>query len=256
MKSRWIQPNTGMEMLKTIGVSKSQANQRAGRAGRESPGIAYRLFTESDFEKLQDQAIPEIQRVPMAQVILNLLCLGATDILDFPFLSPPSTAVIKKGLEQLLCFGAIDAKSQKITSHGKRMAALPLDPQYAHMLLRSPDFGCVAEALSVVSLLSSESIFVNPMGDDRKRCAFEAHRKYYTRDGDISSLLNAFDSWKKTGKDRSWAAAEYLNQKSLVNATNVRNQLVKLLLKVSFSFGQFFEIKLPFKNTIMPLTTY
>ena len=192
----------------------------------------------------------------MAQVILNLLSLGVVNILDFPFISPPSTAVIKKGLEQLLCFGAIDS-SQKITAHGQRMAALPLDPQYAHMLLRSPEFrffrsvqfnrnyfrntqmrfscysySCVSEALSVVSLLSSENIFINPSSDERKQAAFEAHRIFFSRDGDISTLLNAYDAWTKSGKNKGWAVANYINFKALQNADNVRSQLVRLLSKV------------------------
>ena len=140
VKTRWIQPNTGMEILKSIPISKSQANQRAGRAGREQDGTVYRLYTELVFETLDDQSIPEIQRVGMAQVILNLLSYGVKDIIDFPYLNPPSESILRKGLEQLYAFGAIDNK-QTITTHGRNMSFLPIDPQYAHMLLKSNQFG-------------------------------------------------------------------------------------------------------------------
>jgi HrpA-like RNA helicase len=144
-----------------VKISKAQANQRAGRSGRECPGKCYRLFTEDAFEELDTLSVPEIQRVNMSQVILQLKELGVQSPLDFYYLSPPSELSIKNALEMLFLLGALDKvllsiftevlsaslndadsylQSQRLTQHGKNMAKLPLDPKYAHLLLKSPEF--------------------------------------------------------------------------------------------------------------------
>ena len=111
VKTRLISGTTGMEMLKVYPVSKSQANQRAGRAGRECAGKCYRLYTEETYEELEAVSLPEIQRMNIAQVILQLKVLGIKSISSFPFISSPSEIVLRKGLENLLLLGAIDKVS-------------------------------------------------------------------------------------------------------------------------------------------------
>jgi HrpA-like RNA helicase len=75
-----------MDMLKTVRISQAQAVQRAGRAGREAPGCAYRLYTEAVYEKMVATAVPEIERCNLANVVLELVALGIGDILEFDFL--------------------------------------------------------------------------------------------------------------------------------------------------------------------------
>lgn len=89
-------------------VSKSQANQRAGRAGRESAGICYRLFTEEAYCALETTTTPEIQRINIAQVVLQLKVLGVVAPSSFPFLSPPSDIALRKAFELLLILGALN----------------------------------------------------------------------------------------------------------------------------------------------------
>ena len=159
VKTRMIQPNTGIEMLKVMAVSKAQANQRAGRAGRESEGRCYRLFTEDSFEALEMVTAPEIQRVNVAQVVLQLKKMGIASPRDFPYVSPPSDAVLRKAFEMLLLLGAL-GKDQSLTPHGEKMAGLPLDPTFSHLLLKSYELRCVAEVVTAVSLLSSDAVFL------------------------------------------------------------------------------------------------
>lgn len=111
VKTRFMAKGTGMEMLKITPVSQSQANQRAGRAGRESAGKCFRLYSESAFEKLEISTIPEIQRVNISQVILQLKVLGIKSLDTFHFISPPSKESLKKSLEELLLLEAIDSVS-------------------------------------------------------------------------------------------------------------------------------------------------
>jgi HrpA-like RNA helicase len=97
------QPST-----QVVNVSKAQANQRAGRSGRECSGKCFRLFTEAAFEGLDMLSVPEIQRVNMSQVILQMKELGVKSPLDFYYLSPPSEMAVRKALEMLLHLEALD----------------------------------------------------------------------------------------------------------------------------------------------------
>ena len=100
-------PKTGLDMLKVQAVSKAQARQRTGRAGRETSGVCYRLFTEEQFDELQEMTTPEIQRCNLASVILQLMALGVTDVLRFDFLDRPPQDAIENALEQLVVLGAV-----------------------------------------------------------------------------------------------------------------------------------------------------
>jgi HrpA-like RNA helicase len=117
VKTRLINTQTGIEMLKVLPVSKSQANQRSGRAGRECAGKCFRLFTEDTFEFLEEVSAPEIQRMNISQVLLQLKMLGVKSVSSFPFISTPSEIVLRKGLETLLLLGALDKASSSLCEY-------------------------------------------------------------------------------------------------------------------------------------------
>ena len=77
------------------------------------------------------------------------------------------------------------------------MSSLPLDPIFAHLLLKSNELNCVSEVLTTVSMLSSDNIFLQPHTDEEKRIASQAHRNFSSKDGDLPTLLNIYDSWIK-----------------------------------------------------------
>eukprot|EP01035_Chromulina_nebulosa_P016851 gene16851-22336_t len=186
-KSRLIQLNTGMEMLKVLPISQSQANQRAGRAGRESPGKCFRLYTENSYDSLELTNTPEIQRVNLSQVILQLKLYGLKSIQDFPFISRPEIICIKKALEELLLLDAID-QNQELTNHGRRMACLPLTPIFANLLLKSEKYNCTYEIIIAVSMLSSDNIFSVPLENELKKKASLKHNLLKVNDGDLLTL--------------------------------------------------------------------
>jgi HrpA-like RNA helicase len=104
-----LQPGTGVEMLKVVPVSQAQANQRAGRSGRECPGKCFRLYTEETYEDdLQENSVPEIERVNVSQVILQLKAIGVADCIKFPYVTPPSTTSLRAAFELLIDIGALD----------------------------------------------------------------------------------------------------------------------------------------------------
>ena len=100
-------PKTGLDMLQVQPVSKAQARQRTGRAGRETSGVCYRLYTEEQFDELKEMTTPEIQRCNLASVIIQLMALGISDVLHFDFLDRPPQDAIENALEQLVVLGAV-----------------------------------------------------------------------------------------------------------------------------------------------------
>lgn len=107
-------PNTGLDILRVQPVSMAQARQRLGRAGRQSPGQCYRLYTEEQFYSLQTTTTPEIQRCNLSSVILQLMALGITDVANFDFLDAPFTEAIHNAVEQLRLLGALDQEKDEV----------------------------------------------------------------------------------------------------------------------------------------------
>ena len=106
VKIKQYDSKSRMESLKVVAVSQSQANQRAGRAGRESKGICFRLYTEEAFNSLPRDAVPEIARVDLAQVVMQLLALNVHRIQEFEFLQKPSNETLLDALMELDNLGA------------------------------------------------------------------------------------------------------------------------------------------------------
>ena len=98
-KSREYKSSTGMESLMVSDVSKAQAAQRMGRAGRVAEGVCLRLYPKATYDQLKDTTVPEILRVNLAQVVLQLKGMGVHDPRSFSFLTPPSPESIEKSFE-------------------------------------------------------------------------------------------------------------------------------------------------------------
>ena len=204
-KTRDFSDTTGMESLTVQDISRAQAAQRSGRAGRVSAGICFRLYTEDAFDSLAEAAVPEILRVNLASVLLALKGMGVSDPLQFDFLTRPSNASLRRACELLYALGALNDKME-LTKHGRKMAKLPVDPIYANLLLQSPTFGCTREMLTAVSMLSAENVMFRPGGgglDEGSsngglgQKAVQAHRRFASYEGDLPTLKNIYEAWQK-----------------------------------------------------------
>eukprot|EP00249_Psilotum_nudum_P019267 c27172_g1_i1 orf=935-2635(-) len=162
VKARAYNPCIGVDSLVVVPISKAQALQRSGRAGREGPGKCFRLYTEDAFENLEDSTTPEIKRCNLASVILQLKALGIEDVLGFDFMDKPSKMAIVKALEHLYILGALTDEGKLSDPLGLRMASFPLEPLYAKAVLVANDFNCSEEMIAVCAMLSVESIFYTP----------------------------------------------------------------------------------------------
>ncbi|MEM9499260.1 MAG: ATP-dependent helicase HrpB [Pseudomonadota bacterium] len=125
-------PSSGMSRLVTEPVTRAEADQRAGRAGRVARGTAYRLWTKGEDGARQPHAPPEILRADLAGLALDLALWGAAPG-DVPLLTPPNPGAFAEACELLEMLGALDANG-RITDHGRRLVSLPLHPRLAHML--------------------------------------------------------------------------------------------------------------------------
>ncbi|WRX14607.1 Helicase [Theobroma cacao] len=170
VKARCYDPIKGMESLIVVPTSKAQALQRSGRAGRDGRGKCFRLYPESEFEKLEDSTKPEIKRCNLSNVILQLKALGVDDIFGFDFIEKPSRAAIKRSVEELILLGALTDDCKLSDPVGHQMARLPLDPIYSKALILASQFNCLEEMLIAVAMLSVESIFYEPREKKNEAC--------------------------------------------------------------------------------------
>uniref|UniRef100_T1J1A2 RNA helicase n=1 Tax=Strigamia maritima TaxID=126957 RepID=T1J1A2_STRMM len=227
-KQNSYNPRTGMESLNIIPISKASANQRAGRAGRVAPGKCFRLYTAWAYRhELEDNAIPEIQRVNLGNVVLMLMSLGINDLIHFDFLDPPPHETLVLAMEQLYALGALNQKGQ-LTSIGRRMAEFPIDPMMAKMILASEKYKCSEEILTIAAMLSvNNAIFYRPR--DKAVHADTARKNFIIAGGDHLTLLNVYNQWVETDFSIQWCFENYIQHRSMRRARDVREQLEGLL---------------------------
>ena len=161
-KQNCFDPRLGMDSLVVMPISQAQVRQRAGRAGRIGPGKRYRLYTEAAYRnEMLPTSIPDIQRTNLAHTILMLKAMGVNDLLSFDFMDPPPAQTMLTALEFLYALSALDDEGL-LTRLGRKMADFPMEPPLAKMLIASVEFGCSEEILSIVAMLSVQTIFYRP----------------------------------------------------------------------------------------------
>ena len=222
---------TGMESLIVVPISKASANQRAGRAGRVAAGKCFRLYTQWAYQhELEENPIPEIQRVNLGNVVLMLKSLGINDLIHFDFLDPPPHETLVLALEQLYALGALNHMGE-LTKLGRRMAEIPADPMMCKMLLASEKYKCSAEILTISCMLSNNaSIFYRPK--DKIIHADTARKNFFHPGGDHISLLNVYNQWAQTDYSTQWCFENFIQHRSMKRARDIRDQLEALLERV------------------------
>ncbi|TGO80034.1 hypothetical protein BELL_0016g00080 [Botrytis elliptica] len=238
VKLRAYNPITGIETLTATPISKASATQRSGRAGRTKPGKCFRLYTESNFQALEEATVPEIQRSNLAPIILQLKALGIDNIVRFPFLTSPPAELIIRALELLYSLGALDTYAKLTKPLGTRMAELAVEPMMAKTLLSASSFNCLSEILTIAAMTSvGGNIFYNDY--DEKKAMETAKRKFAVEEGDHITLLNIYQSFITKGKKQPrFAHDNYLNFKALSKAISIRAQLKRYLERFGISVDE------------------
>ncbi|MGN7970885.1 DUF3418 domain-containing protein [Microbacterium sp. 22296] len=244
-----------IQRLPIEAVSQASAQQRSGRAGRTSPGIAIRLYSEEDFTRRPEYTEPEILRTSLASVILQMLSLGFGDIQAFPFLTPPDSRGVKAAFDLLVELGAVklpapgaradtsrdrdvrddgdpsrprgdrsrgrdDDRGPRLTEIGREIARLPIDPRFARMLIEARRGDVQPEVLAIVSGMSIQDVRERP--EERREEADRFHARFTDPTSDFLSLLNLWDYLQEKQAELGSSAFRRLCRSEHLNYVRVR----------------------------------
>jgi ATP-dependent helicase HrpA len=250
-----------VQRLPIEAISQASANQRSGRSGRTSDGIAIRLYSEEDFLRRPEYTEPEILRTNLAAVILQMISLGLGDIAAFPFLTPPDSRGIKDGLDLLNELGAVenrpstgrasrrvgmtdagDDKTARLTRVGQQLAKLPIDPRFARMVIESKTQGTSREVMAIVAGLTIQDPRERPL--ERRAQADAQHARFSDPTSDFLTLLNLWNYLEEKQKElgssafRRLCKNEYLNYLRVREWQDVYRQLRQLAKPLGLHLGE------------------
>ncbi|RDH97934.1 ATP-dependent helicase HrpA [Curtobacterium sp. AG1037] len=234
-------PRAKVQRLPIEAISQASANQRSGRAGRTSAGIAIRLYSEPDFDRRPEFTDPEILRTNLAAVILQMISLGFGDIESFPFLQPPDSRGVKDGLDLLRELRAVDGDG-RITKTGRQLTRLPIDPRLGRMVLEAGRQGVGREVIAIVSALSIQDPRERPL--EKRAHADQLHARFADPTSDFLTLLNLWNHIEDQQEAMSSSAfrrlckAEFLNYLRIREWQDLYRQLARAAKQVDVRVGQ------------------
>jgi ATP-dependent helicase HrpB len=179
----------GLTRLHTVRVSRASADQRRGRAGRTAPGVSYRLWDVHEEHTMLAATRPEILDADLSSLALELADAGIHDPSQLRWLDAPRPAAFGAARALLTQLAALDAQG-RITPHGKRMAALPLAPRVAHLLLTAASRGEVVAGAAIAALLEERDVLRAEGG--RPPVDLRLRTELLRRDGDGGTTAGMF----------------------------------------------------------------
>lgn len=228
----------GLSTLLTVPISQASAVQRAGRAGRESAGKVFRLYSEELYmTKLPTQQESEILRNDVIFPILTLKKLDVDDLLNWSWLEHPGRSAILSALHTLHQLSALDEQG-KITPLGHKISVLPLPPQLSVVLLGAIDYGVLRPVIDIVACLSVDNLILTVGSRDGElRDEVNFKRRNFcplgTKLGDLIALKEYFDVFSETSdkaEAKEWCKELHFSYKGFQSAMKVRLQLQEYLL--------------------------
>lgn len=190
-------PKSGLSRLETVQISKDSADQRAGRAGRLSPGVCYRMWSKVTDGRLQEHRTPEILEVDLASLALDLASWGITDPNSLTWLTPPPRGAWLSAINTLHELEALE--NGRITEHGKNMHRLPCHPRIAHMMLMAEDDDLVPLAADIAALLEERDPLGKEAGIDVniRIEAMRTHRREQRKGGRLDRIEKVASSYRQ-----------------------------------------------------------
>ncbi|KAI6089537.1 P-loop containing nucleoside triphosphate hydrolase protein [Hypoxylon rubiginosum] len=185
-KERRYNRDTGVQSYEIGWISKASANQRAGRAGRTGPGHCYRLYSSAVYERDFAQfADPELLRMPIEGVVLQLKAMRLQHVINFPFPTPPERQSLAKAEKLLQYLSAINTSGQA-TQIGSTMAKFPLPPRFARILLVGHLHDCLPYTVALVAGLSVAEVFI-PESQAIPALAAESEEREFRTHEDVAA---------------------------------------------------------------------
>ncbi|MXQ92924.1 hypothetical protein E5288_WYG017564 [Bos mutus] len=208
VKEMSYDPQAKLQRLQEFWISQASAEQRKGRAGRTGPGVCFRLYAESDYDAFAPYPVPEIRRVALDALVLQMKSMSVGDPRTFPFIEPPPPTSLETAILYLRDQGALDS-SEALTPIGSLLAQLPVDVVIGKMLILGSMFH-LAEPCAATR---------RPLESDQ---------------GDPFTLLNVFNTWVQVKSERGrnsrkWCHHRGIEEHRLYEMANLRRQFKELL---------------------------
>ena len=259
-------PETGLSRLADVWVSQAAARQRRGRAGRVQRGTCFRLYSKATFEALDAAQAPEMHRVPLESLCLQVLTMssaleasagsgsGGGDVWRFlrEALDPPPRASVERAMEVLYSVGALEGgeygrwlvesggRPWRLSDLGLHLGKMPVDARLGRMLIYAAVFGCLDPILTIAATLSTRSPFLAPF--DRRQEADRAKRQF-SKDRDKSDHLlsvRAYQAWTEaklrgSRSERAFCQDNFLSSITLRTISDLRQQFRDVLVDAGFA---------------------
>ncbi|KIN04739.1 hypothetical protein OIDMADRAFT_157006 [Oidiodendron maius Zn] len=225
-KVKQYRPQLGMESLLAKPISKVSAIQRAGRAGRETTGKCFRIYTEEDFTKLEMDELPEILRSDVVEAVLKMKACGVDNVLDFPLMDSPDIKAMEIALVQLHIMGALD-EAGNLTGTGDKMARYPLPAAYGRVIIAAAESDCLLDTIDIISCLTSDTeVFLQPKTEEDQEAIETARTALENSRGDILTYLETVHHYTAENADRNdWCQKRLISTRSMKMAMSIRRQL-------------------------------
>ncbi|OLL24649.1 ATP-dependent RNA helicase DHX36 [Neolecta irregularis DAH-3] len=230
-----------MSSLACTWISKSNARQRSGRAGRVQHGHYYSMMTNERFDSLQIACQPEILRADLQKICLDIKLLGMGDSVETVLseaIQPPDPVAVVTAVQHLMALDAMDS-SENLTPLGRVLAVLPVEPSLGKMVLLGVIFKCLDPVLILAASIGTKDPFLCP---PHARAQAESSRLNFTQGSksDQIGLLNAFTQWRqlKSLPNSRQAQSEFtfnnfLHRNSLSTIDQIARQILELLIKAN-----------------------
>ena len=265
-KERQYDLDTGVQSFEVGWISKASASQRAGRAGRTGPGHCYRLYSSAVYEgEFAEYTDPEILRVPIEGVVLQMKSMGLHNVINFPFPTSPSRLGLSKAEKLLENLGALTSNGQ-VTAAGRCLSTYPLSPRFGKMLYIGHQHGCMPYVIALVSALAVGDLFIpendigtkhpgsnddndnddnygergvytnaerleDTMQEKRAKDYARVHRLFSKHDdaSDALKCLSAICAYAYASNGEKFCEKMFLRPKAFKEATQLRHQLTDIV---------------------------
>eukprot|EP00172_Hildenbrandia_rubra_P000450 Plantae.Rhodophyta-Hildenbrandia_rubra.ctg12197.p1 GENE.Plantae.Rhodophyta-Hildenbrandia_rubra.ctg12197~~Plantae.Rhodophyta-Hildenbrandia_rubra.ctg12197.p1 ORF type:complete len:886 (+),score=151.91 Plantae.Rhodophyta-Hildenbrandia_rubra.ctg12197:344-2659(+) len=230
-------------MLDEMTISRAEARQRAGRAGRVSRGSCFRLVTRRTFEnKLRESPVPEIQRISLEHLVLNIMSLSeqSPESMLGNAIDPPDPKSVSQAILGLRSIGAVTdsttgdqaRKAVRLTPLGRHLALLPVDAKLGKLLVYGAIFGCLSSALTIAATLACGSPFISPL--DRREEARVARDRFSWGRSDLLTFARVYDAWQKERRSARFCRDNFVSRKSMITIEQQRRLLLNSVSDAGF----------------------